>query len=360
MISLKTQSAHEYSITTIHLKDTWCKEFFASKMYKRVFVILDANVNELHGSRIFSQIKTWGFAVIGQSIVPSGEQSKSIDGWSNLLDDILGSSLRRNDAIFIFGGGVTGDLGGFAASTALRGVSIIHFPTTLLSMVDSAIGGKTGINHSSGKNRIGTFYQPEAVICDPDFLKTLPEIEWFCGIGEIIKYACIENPEISNRLEFILQSPNWQAHKDWNSIIQDSAAIKAAIVQKDEKESGIRAYLNFGHTFAHALERVLGYGKISHGDAVFWGCIAACELSNQIGYDIPKGLVEQFLPFYIYRFNFKLEIDELISAMYADKKNKSEKLTFIILEKPGKASTINLSQTEPVKMAWDYMFSKTV
>jgi len=360
MISLKTQSSHEYSISTVHLNDIWCSHYFSSKKYKRVFVILDANVNELHGSRIFSQIKNWGFDVIGQSIVPSGEQSKSIEGWNYLLNDILGSSLRRNDAIFIFGGGVTGDLGGFAASTALRGVSIVHFPTTLLSMVDSAIGGKTGINHSSGKNRIGTFYQPDAVICDPDFLKTLPEIEWFCGIGEIIKYACIEKPDIADRLICVLQDPAWQNNEEWNSIIQDSASIKAAIVQEDEKESGIRAYLNFGHTFAHALERVLGYGEISHGDAVFWGCIAACELSNQLGYDISKELVEQFIPFYKDRFTFNLDIDELIIAMYADKKNKSEKLTFIILEKPGKASTINLSQTEPVKMAWEYMFSKTI
>ena len=360
MISLKTKSTHEYSITTVHLNDTWCFEFFATKTFKRVFVILDDNVNKLHGIRISSQVKNWGFDVIGQSIVPSGEHAKSIKGWSNLLDDILGSSLRRNDAIFIFGGGVTGDLGGFAASTALRGVSIIHFPTTLLSMVDSSMGGKTGINHSSGKNRIGTFYQPEAVICDLDFLKTLPKIEWFCGIGEIIKYACIEKPEMANRLELVLQKKDWQNPKNWNTIIQESAAIKATIVQEDEKESGIRAYLNFGHTFAHALERVLGYGKISHGDAVFWGCLAACELSNQLGYDIPQDLVERFLPYYKERFNFKLEIEELIVAMYADKKNKSEKLTFIILEKPGKASSVHLSKTEPVKMAWDYMFSKTV
>lgn len=354
MIELKTLSFHNYPIVSLSIHSDWVSAFFKEKNYKRLFLIVDENVWNFHSSSIKYFLQTNDIIELGIAFVPSGETSKSVEGWSKLTDSLLNSGLRRNDAVLVIGGGVTGDLGGFATSTALRGVSLVHFPTTLLAMVDSSIGGKTGINHSSGKNRIGTFYQPDAVICDSAFLKTLPEQEWFCGIGEIIKYGCISEPKLFDDLHLVLKKSDWKADEKWQEIIQKSAQIKAEIVQEDEKETGVRAHLNFGHTFAHAMERVLGYGTISHGDAVFWGCIAACELSNRIGYDIPAR-VQEFLPFYQARFDGNLDIEALMQAMSYDKKNKSENVTFVLLEKMGKAFTSTVSVRECVLDAWDFM-----
>lgn len=356
MIELKTSSSHSYPILSVSIHSDVVSSFFKEKKYKRLFLIVDENVWHLHQSSIEYFLQTNEITQLGLARIPSGESSKSVESWSNLTDSLLSSGLRRNDAVLVIGGGVTGDLGGFATSTALRGVALVHFPTTLLAMVDSSIGGKTGINHSSGKNRIGAFYQPDAVICDAAFLKTLPEQEWFCGIGEIIKYGCISEPELLDSLHHVLQKTDWKEDETWQEIIQKSAQIKAEIVQEDEKETGVRAHLNFGHTFAHAMERVLGFGVMSHGDAVFWGCIAACELSNRIGYDIPAR-VQEFLPFYQARFDGNLDIEALIMAMSYDKKNKSDDVTFVLLEKMGKAFTSTVSKRECVKGAWEFMLN---
>lgn len=356
MIEIQLKSEHSYPIITTSIHSNWVKNFLNEKKIIRVFVLIDENVEVFHSKEVKHFLDENGIEEIGRFTVASGEASKSIQNWDLITDSLLKSGIKRNDAVFIFGGGVTGDLGSFSASTALRGIPVYQFPTTLLAMVDSAIGGKTGINHSTGKNRIGSFYQPEAVICDPDFLKTLPEVEWFCGMGEIIKYACIAQPELEQSLADVLKSKDWRTHPEWTQIIQKSAEIKAKIVQEDEKENGVRANLNFGHTFAHAIESISGYGFISHGVAVFWGCIAAIELSNLIGYDIPKS-IEQFIPYYKQLGKIPKAVPQLIQAMYADKKNKSEHLTFIILEKPGKASSIRISNTELVETAWNYLFS---
>jgi 3-dehydroquinate synthase len=223
-------------------------------------------------------------------------------------------------------------------------------------MVDSAIGGKTGINHQSGKNRIGAFYQPEAVICDVNFLSTLPAKEWFCGLGEILKYACISDVQIFDEVSTILkENPQFEAIK-WAKIIEKSAAIKADIVSKDEKEMGIRAFLNFGHTFAHAIEHELGYGVMSHGDAVFWGCLAACELSRLEGATLYNHL-ESFIPLYKPRAIIPESVEKLVQAMYADKKNKSAEITFVLLNAYEQPFTGKVADLQMIFQAWNYMLN---
>ncbi|TNE74115.1 3-dehydroquinate synthase [bacterium] len=358
MITLTTQSTHSYPISTQALESEWVSTFLKEKSYKRVFLIIDENVKQFHGDYIQNAISAWGLNLIGLYVVASGEASKSVTEWTKITDALLEADVKRNDAVFVFGGGVTGDLGGFATSTALRGVALVQFPTTILAMVDSAIGGKTGINHPTGKNRIGAFYQPDAVICDAHFLSTLPEDEWYCGIGEMLKYACISTPELFQKIQQLLAANSkWEAQK-WEPIIQKSAEIKAQIVAEDEKETGIRAFLNFGHTFAHALEHELGYGKISHGDAVFWGCLAASELSRLVGSPIGTEL-EAFIPFYAPRFTFNPNTEHLIAAMKTDKKNTSDAITFVLLKTYGEAYLRKLSDKILVEKAWNYALSKT-
>lgn len=356
MIQLKTQSSHVYPIVETSVFSDWIHQFFFEKSFRKAYVIVDEHVWRFHQSYIQKFFNSISLDVLNISVVPSGESSKSIKEWQRLTDELLQADCKRNDVICVFGGGVTGDLGGFAASTALRGIPLVHFPTTVLAMVDSAIGGKTGINHSTGKNRIGAFYQPEAVICDVHFLTTLPKNEWFCGLGEVLKYACISDQQLVVEITKILQKSDDFMASDWAKIIEKSASIKAHIVAQDEREMGIRAYLNFGHTFAHAIEHELGYGTMSHGDAVFWGCIAACELSRLQGASL-KYLLESFIPFYKPRVVIPNSVENLVQAMYADKKNKSAEITFVLLKAFEQPYLGKVTDLEHIHQAWKYMLS---
>ena len=304
---------------------------------EKLFLIIDENVDRLHGERL-GDIFNAHTDTLHKYIVPEGESSKSLSQWESLVDFLIRNKVRRNTPVMVVGGGVTGDLGGFAAATVLRGVPLYHFPTTLLAMVDSSIGGKTGINHEIGKNLIGSFYQPSGVIADISFLETLPQNEWINGLSEILKYAAIRDGAIFDQTEFFLNpSTPYYEHSDQEliSLIAGCASVKIDIVEKDEHEQGIRAFLNFGHTFAHALEKECGYSSISHGEAVFLGMLAAMKLSRLKGAGayLDDEKLTRYGSLYSYRVDKDaLSYENLLTHMMADKKNKTGEVRFVLLE----------------------------
>jgi 3-dehydroquinate synthase len=314
------------------------REQFASMKseVKDPFVIIDQRVWELHRPQLES---SWGDLLPPSRIftVPSGEASKSMTVLAQLYDFLLESGIRRNTPIFVVGGGVVGDLGGFAAATVLRGVPFIQVPTTLLAMVDSSVGGKTGINHPVGKNLIGAFHQPEKVMVDLDFLTTLPQEEWKSGLGEVIKYAAIQEPILFEAIYRTIEASAPSSMSDWIPIIATCVGIKADIVQQDEKETSVRAWLNFGHTFAHALETALEYKHLRHGEAVYLGMISAAFLSNEFGSTLQVDQLIKFNRHLQLRWPEKaLDFDHLIRLMSKDKKNRDQGITFVLLEQWGK------------------------
>ena len=278
----------------------------------KVFLLIDENVQNLHGKRIQAALQKDDAKVITLEI-PQGETSKSLEQYTRLCNFLLTNKIRRGTPIIAAGGGVTGDLAGYAAATVLRGVPLIHLPTTLLAMVDSSLGGKTGINYETGKNVIGSFYQPDLVLADIEFLSTLSEQEWINGMSEMIKYAAISRTEMFDELADAAKITGFNPSDTWKQLIAKSAQVKADIVEKDVKESGIRAFLNFGHTFGHALEKVAEYGKISHGEAVFIGMIAETFYSQKMNHPINSYNIERFIPYY----NPKLSVDPHDKPIFA-------------------------------------------
>ena len=217
-------------------------------------------------------------------ILPDGEKYKNLEVLNQIYDSLLRNRFDRNTTVIALGGGVVGDMAGFAAASYQRGVHLIQIPTTLLSQVDSSVGGKTGVNHALGKNMIGAFYQPRAVIADTDTLDTLPDRELSAGIAEIIKYGLICNREFFEWLESNMQKLLDRDKQALSHAIEVSCQTKADVVAADERESGKRALLNLGHTFGHAIENGMGYGEWLHGEAVGAGMCMAAVMSNQMGW----------------------------------------------------------------------------
>jgi 3-dehydroquinate synthase len=288
--------------------------------------------------------------------VPSGESSKSIAMWQQMVDFAFKGSLRRNTPFVAVGGGVTGDLSGFAAASLLRGLPLIHVPTTLLAMVDSAIGGKTGVNHPFGKNTIGAFYHPRAVLFDPSFLTTLPEREWLCGISEVLKYGYIRDPELLD-MGTRLADPASRTDDVLKDVIERSVRIKSDIVAGDARESGDRAFLNFGHTFAHALEALDGYSNINHGEAVYAGMIAALFVSRKNGAPVSdEALVSLQNVYNLDLEHFRDSTDQLVSLMANDKKNRDHTVRLVLLRDYGRPVVQSINDKRILKEAWNYMF----
>ena len=273
----------------------------------------------------------------------SSEKNKNQKNIDDILSILLNKNFNRNDCVISIGGGITGDVSGFAASIFKRGLKFINIPTTLLSQVDSSIGGKTGINNKHGKNLIGTFYQPSLVISDIIFLKSLPKREIICGYGEILKHAIISDKKFFSFLDkngsqiFNLKSPLIE------KAIFKSCSIKKKVVEADEKEMGIRKVLNFGHTFAHAYEATLKYSKkLNHGEAVILGIKTAAKFSLSINILNIKefNLIENHLnkldlPKSINKFFSKRDLNRILSFMKKDKKNNSNKINLVLLKKIG-------------------------
>ncbi|HYN37248.1 MAG TPA: 3-dehydroquinate synthase, partial [Actinomycetota bacterium] len=244
---------------------------------ENVFVLTQARLGDLA-----AKVSTGDGADTQILLLDEGESAKSLESVGRIYDALAARGAHRHDAIVAVGGGVVTDIGGFVASTFNRGMTLVNVPTTLLGQVDAAIGGKTGINLSYGKNLVGTIYQPAAVVCDIELLASLPESEFISGLAEVAKYGFISDPSLldlllENGAELRAGDPDLLAE-----IVARSARIKAAIVAEDERESGVRAHLNYGHTWAHAIERVSGYGHVRHGEAVSVGMMAAAYLAAEM------------------------------------------------------------------------------
>jgi 3-dehydroquinate synthase len=244
----------------------------------RRFVVSSPLVWRLHGTQLARAA-----AVDEPILVPDGERFKQLSTVSRVYDALVRASADRAATIITFGGGVIGDMAGFAAATYLRGIALVHVPTTLLAQVDSAIGGKVGVNHPLGKNMIGAFYQPHAVVIDPLVLGTLPRREFRAGLYEVIKYGMTSSASLFDRVAKERKAIFARTSETLTAIIADSCRIKADVVAKDEKEAGLRRILNFGHTAGHAIEAVTKYRRFRHGEAVGYGMLVVAELARARG-----------------------------------------------------------------------------
>lgn len=250
---------------------------------RSIAVITDHTVREIYGDLVEQSLRIANFYANMYS-VPPGEASKSLDVVESLIGELIKDGFTRQTTIIALGGGVVGDLAGFIAATYLRGVDYVQVPTTLLAQVDSSVGGKVGVNHPLGKNLIGAFLQPKFVLIDPTVLNTLPKRELKAGLAEVIKYGLIKDKNLFDDLEERLESLSTLSDAEFLiSCIEKCCRIKADIVERDEKETGERRILNFGHTIGHALEAVTGYDYFRHGEAVAWGMQAVAWLSHLAG-----------------------------------------------------------------------------
>lgn len=331
----------------------------SQKQGDKLFVLIDENVFHHHWKTIqpiLSELVT----NVHFLQVPEGENSKSVRFWSNTLDFLLNAGIRRNVPLVVIGGGVTGDLGGFTAATALRGIPLIHVPTSVLAMVDSSIGGKTGVNHTTGKNLIGSFYQPDRVIADTRFLESLPNNEWVNGLSEILKYAAIRDETIFSEAEIFMR-PDLHSI-DQNKLIDligKCIKIKADIVEEDEFEGGVRAFLNYGHTFAHALEKACDFDAVSHGEAVFLGMLAAQKLSNLTGANLQTTKLSAYRSLYKFRISKEdLCYDELNEYMKSDKKRTGEHIKFVLLNNWQDPELKTVKDKALINEAWDEAFNE--
>jgi 3-dehydroquinate synthase len=307
---------------------------------QKIAFITNPTVKKLYGQRIVDSLKAAGFLVLSIEI-PDGEQYKTLD-WANAIySALLINSFDRKSALVALGGGVIGDLTGFAAATFMRGVPFVQVPTTLLAMVDSSVGGKTGVNHAMGKNMIGAFYQPKKVLMDLDVLKSLPQEEFLAGMAEVIKYGVIWDASFFEYLDrkrekILALDPEVLSH-----IIQRSCEIKAEVVSKDERERGLRAILNFGHTVGHAIETAENY-TMRHGEAVAIGMVYASKLAHNTGLcdaSVPERvekLIKSYgLPTNLVALSRKPSVTELIDTMQIDKKAEGGKVRFVLPKKIG-------------------------
>jgi 3-dehydroquinate synthase len=258
---------------------------------RRALVVTHPNIDELYGAAVRDGLTTAGFAVATHH-VPQGEPSKCVDEFMRIHDALFAFGADRGTAVVALGGGVIGDLAGFAASAYMRGVPYVQVPTTLLSQVDSSVGGKTAINHPGAKNIIGAFYQPVMVVADTVTLRTLERRELLAGLAEVVKYGVIWDADLFARLETDLDALLALDPQVLAPVIHRCCAIKAEVVAQDEREGGLRAILNFGHTFGHAVEALSGYGTVLHGEAVAMGMVAAARLAERLAL-CPAGLAER-------------------------------------------------------------------
>ena len=305
----------------------------------KVAVVTNPTIAPLYLDTVGNALKQAGFSVI-PVLIPDGEEYKTVKSLEIIYDCLIAERLERKSCVLALGGGVVGDMAGFAAATYLRGVPYVQVPTTLLAQVDSSVGGKTGVNHADGKNLIGAFYQPKLVLIDVSVLRTLPRRELMAGLAEVIKYGVVEDANFFALLE---QKIDLLAQLDKDLLIETIAtccAIKARVVEADEREDDYRAVLNFGHTIGHALEAVTGYTRFLHGEAVGVGMAKAAVLSARQGICDPKSF--QRIVQLIEKAGLPSEIPDnvsmngLIQVMEVDKKAAGGKIKFVMCESIGK------------------------
>ncbi|WKL56199.1 3-dehydroquinate synthase [Asticcacaulis sp. ZE23SCel15] len=330
---------------------------------KRVLIVCDANVDGLHADGVVAQFEAAGFKTF-KTVVPAGEQTKSWEGLETVTDAFVDAGLDRKDVVIALGGGVIGDLTGFAASIYMRGIDFIQIPTTVLAQVDSSVGGKTAIDHPRGKNLIGAFHQPRKVLCDLDVLSTLPAREIKCGYAEVIKYGLLGDKAFFEWLEINDQKVLSLDTDAIKYAVARSVEMKAEIVAADEREGGKRALLNLGHTFGHALEAEVGFGDtLLHGEAVGIGMAMAFRYSARAGL-CPKAesdravaaIAQSGLPTTLAEIrNAPFDADRLIEHMGHDKKAEGGKLVFVLARAIGEAF---VAKDVPAADIYDFLLTE--
>ncbi len=306
----------------------------------KALIVTNTTVGPLYTARLRAAIAPFHKTVIDVEL-PDGEQYKDWPALNQIFTKLLEEAADRKTVLYALGGGVVGDMTGFAAACYMRGVPFVQVPTTLLAQVDSSVGGKTAINHPAGKNMIGAFYQPQRVVCDLDTLDTLPQRELLAGLAEVIKYGPIADAEFLTWLEANLDALLARDRAALMHAVKRSCEIKAWVVGQDEKESGLRAILNYGHTFGHAIEAGMGYGAWLHGEAVGCGMVMATDLSARLG--LIDTSVAQRITELIRRTGLPvvgpdLGADRYIELMQVDKKAEGGEIRFVVVGPLGQAS----------------------
>jgi 3-dehydroquinate synthase len=319
---------------------------------KKLAIISDENVAPLYSKDLKEGLIARGKTVFVH-IVPQGEESKSPTTFAKLLSDLAKANLDRKSAVIALGGGIVGDLAGFLAASYMRGIAFYQIPTNILSMVDSSVGGKTGINLPEGKNLVGAFWQPKAVFMDMRYLRSLPESEFRQGAVELFKHGLIADASILEDVESKDFHPKGDAIF-LADLIARSVKVKADIVAADEKEENIRAFLNYGHTFAHALESATHH-QLSHGEAVAYGLVFDAHLGLQRGYEDVTDKTLHFLRWMKPRPLLIRGLEELEPYMLRDKKNEAGKVKFVLLKKIGEPVIVDDVSVDERKRAWEFL-----
>ncbi len=345
-IAIATNSLDDLGVWLVATKGS------GKKLGQKVMVVSNATIFRHYGQRVVTSLTQAGFDV-SHCLLPAGERYKTLTSVQKLYDAALVNRLERSSTLVALGGGVIGDMTGFAAATWLRGINVVQVPTSLLAMVDAAIGGKTGVNHPQGKNLIGAFHQPRLVLIDPTVLKTLPAREFRAAMAEVIKYGVIWDAALFERLESCqrldrlatLNRQSSTAEPDLSvldEILLRSCQAKAHVVSKDEKEAGLRAILNYGHTIGHAVESLTGYKSVNHGEGVAIGMVAAGHLAVELGLWeqaahqrqhilIQKAGLPTVLP-------SGLDLDAILAVLQTDKKVQDGQVRFVLPTQIGAAT----------------------
>ena len=348
--------SYDIAIASHSLKNLGEKlvEIGLGKKSKKVLIVSNPSIYKHYGEIVQTSLSEAGFDV-AHLILPAGERFKTANSLQKIYDAALDHRLERSSAIIALGGGVIGDMSGYAAATWLRGVDLVQVPTTLLAMVDSAIGGKTGINHPHGKNLIGAFYQPRLVWIDPETLKTLPAREFRSAMAEVIKYGVIWDRELFDLLANCdrLDQLRYVSDELLQTILYRCAKAKADVVSKDEKEGNLRAILNYGHTVGHAIESVTNYRLFNHGEAIGLGMVIAGAIAVDLGLwsaedqaqqnaIIAKARLPQTLP-------ADIDLDAIVAAMSSDKKVEAGIVRFILPTAIGSVTLSDRVTSDTVK-----------
>ena len=307
--------------------------------HKRVAIVSNTTVAPLYLERVAKPLREAGVDVV-EIILPDGEQYKNSEILNTIYDALIQARCERMTTLIALGGGVIGDLTGYAAATYLRGVPFIQIPTTLLSQVDSSVGGKTGINHPQGKNMIGAFYQPQLVLIDTETLKTLPQRELSAGIAEVIKYGLIRDADFFDWLEINMEKLMALDETTVSEAVYRSCQNKAEVVAADEREAGERALLNLGHTFGHAIENAMGYGVWLHGEAVAAGTLMAADLSLRMGWLKLEDVQRIKAIFHAAELKQQppaLGVDQYLDLMGLDKKVQDGKIRLVLQQAIGES-----------------------
>ena len=318
-------------------------------------LLADANVYERYGALAEQSLRAAGYEVVTHVVAP-GEQRKTLDTVRGLYDVLVAARLERTSPVIALSGGVVGDMVGFVAASYLRGVPFIQCPTTLVAMVDASVGGKVGVNLPQGKNLVGSFYQPRLVLIDTETLRTLPPRELRCGLAECVKHGMIRDAELVDWTDRNLEAIQRFDSDALVELVERNVRIKAEVVIADEKEAGERAHLNFGHTFAHAIETTLGYGHYHHGEAVALGMLAAANLAVDTGRcaaAVPRRLADLLGRIGLPTTAADLpSTKELTAAMQLDKKVAAGRVRLVLPDRIGAVSIVDDTPPEAIAAAW--------